>query len=124
MRRSMFPALVLVLLCVGIVPAMAGPDYPADFPDALPKHEQCSMGQLMQFENNVSAMLECGETPPDELYTFYLDKAKGLGWKVIMENKAPDFALFMAEKDEAAIQVQVVSDNGVTQLGLTHVLSH
>ena len=100
--------------------ALAQPQYP-DFPEDFPQHESCQMVQVMEMQDNQTAMLDCGTTPMTEVYDFYLKQARGGDWQILFENKSADFMLFMAEKEPAVMQVQVATEDGKTQLGLSLV---
>ena len=101
--------------------AIAQPPYPENYPAVFPQHESCRMVQVMDMQNNKTAILECGQTPVEDVYNFYLNRAQGDSWEVVMENKSPEYMLFMVEKDGLAMQVQVINENGATQLALSLV---
>lgn len=111
----------LVLSLFWVTCSIAQPSYPKEYPDAFPQHKSCQMVQVMNFPDNISAMLNCGKTPSQEVYDFYLNRAKKADWEILLDNRMADFMMFMAEKDNSAIQVQVVVDNGATQLALSLV---
>ena len=117
--RIILPALGLGLFWVWT--ALAAPPYPKVYPDVFPQHPQCQMVQIMDFKDNKSAMLSCGKTPPTQVFGFYHDRAAKAGWRVRVLNKSDDYKIFMARKDGLVMQVQVGSEKGVTQLGLSLV---
>ena len=119
MRLSGIVAINLSLILFATGFAFAAPPYPDSFPAEFPQYKSCNMVQIMNFPNNESAMLECGATPMNEIYEFYSNNARQNGWQILMENNGGDFMLFMAEKGDQAVQVQVATDKGATQLGLS-----
>lgn len=121
MRNTAILILSLAFSLVMAGSAMAQPSYPSEFPDAFPQYEGCKMVQTMNFPENVTAMLDCGQTPMQEVYDFYKNGGVQNGWQVLMENNSADFMLIMLEKDDTAMQVQVYNNNSVTQAGLSYV---
>ena len=102
--------------------AFAGePKYPSDFPSAFPQFKSCKMVQTMNLPNNTSAMLDCGNSSAENIYSFYLKNAKQDGWKVLMENKTQGFSMLMVEKENVAMQIQVITQGSTVQLALSYI---
>lgn len=119
LKAIVMPITILVCTCVG---AIAGESkYPSEYPSAFPQFKGCEMIQTMNFPNNTSAMLDCGNSSAEKIYSFYLNNAKQDGWEVLMENKTSDFSIFMVEKGKTAMQIQVISEKGTVNLALSYV---
>jgi hypothetical protein len=102
--------------------AIAGePKYPSEFPSTFPQFKGCKMVQTMNFPGNTSAMLDCGKSSEEKIYSFYLNNAKQDGWKVLMENKTQGHSMLMVEKGDVAMQIQVFKQGDTVQLALSYV---
>ena len=109
-----------LLVCLASI-SFAGPEFPSDFPAAFPMYKGCEVVQTMNFPDNQTVMLSCGKAVPDEVAEFYKNSASADKWTTLMENKMQGFTLLMFEKDPQGMQVQVIEDNGVTQLALSYM---
>ncbi len=118
--KSIMLSIAIVVLTSPV--AIAGePQYPSEFPSTFPQYKGCKMVQIMNFPENITAMLDCGKTSAEDVYAFYLNSAKKDGWKVLMENKTTDFNLMMLEKSNTAMQIQVITEDGAVHLGLSYI---
>ena len=121
MRLKSIVVSVAIIAQTCIVAIAGEPEYPSAFPAAFPQFKGCKMVQTMNFPDNTSAMLDCGNLSAENIYSFYLNNAKQDGWKVLMENKTQDFSMLMVEKGDVAMQIQVFQQGDAVQMALSYV---
>lgn len=121
MRFSCVVLVVLIILVSSGIAMAGAPEYPSTFPKAFPQFKGCKMVQLMSVESNKSAMLDCGKIDAEKISSFYLEKAKKAGWKVILQNQAANFSMLMMEKGKTAMQIHMSNEKGATQLGMSYI---
>ena len=112
------------LICLGVflllsAEALAQPQFPEDFPSEFTQFEGCEVVNVMNMQNNITAMLKCGQNPMKKVYDFYVGQAKTAEWKILMQNQAADAMMCIAEKNQKTFQFVVAKEGQETQVALT-----
>ena len=83
-----------------------GVEYPEDMKDVFPPCPGCTPVQVMNIGAQTVVMLKASSSL-DEVYNFYLEKAREGGYTVGMENQMQEMKMFTAEKEGSSIQCSV-----------------
>lgn len=88
-----------------------GVEYPEALNDILPLCPECTPVQVTNIGGQTAVMLKSSSSV-DEVYDYYLGKAREGGYTVGMENQMQEMKMFIAEKNGSSIQCTVAEEDG------------
>jgi hypothetical protein len=112
-------AFIFFLITAGL--SIAGVDYPDEIASEFPQYPDSEVVQVINSGANLITILKCGNAQLNEVYTYYRDKAKDSGWKIVMETKQNDHMMFMAEKGPKRVMIDIGQQDNETMANIAIV---
>jgi len=110
MSKKINLAAVIIFFSFSI--AIAGPSIPNKIDSEFTQYPGSTVIHTISSGGMVQAILDCGKSSIETVFSYYKKKASLAGWDVAMEIKNPDTYQLMIEKNDQEGMIAVADENG------------